>query len=403
MGGILEESLEDARLRLWMRLEPRRREIEDAALSQLCANPGSPGGEPTDGLRRAVSAGVEFGFAGIQRGGAGAGPVPPALLAEARQAARLGQPLDALLSRFLASYALLNDFVLEAAVECGPSPGSALRPTLGALAELLERVLVAVVGAYIREDHEWRRPSERRLIKSVRSLLAGERDDASELRYELDEWHVGAVARGEDATSALQELPGAIDRQLLLVRPEGRVTWSWFGGRQKIGVEEMAARISSHLLTDGLVALGEPAHGVEGWRLTHHQAIAAFAIAERGQAGVTRYADVALLASASEDRLLAHSLRQLYLAPLATGRNGGAVLRETLRAYFAAGRNVSSAASALGVSRQTVGNRLRTIEEMLGRTLESCAPEIELALRLEAVKETARPVEAPDDLVLWPD
>jgi len=58
-------------------------------------------------------------------------------------------------------------------------------------------------------------------------------------------------------------------------------------------------------------------------------------------------------------------------------------LRKTLRAYFTTGRNITSAASALGVSRQTVGNRLRVIEEKLGRTIESCAPEIEVALRLD--------------------
>lgn len=70
-------------------------------------------------------------------------------------------------------------------------------------------------------------------------------------------------------------------------------------------------------------------------------------------------------------------------APLADGRDGGLELRKTLRAYFTTGRNITSAASALGVSRQTVGNRLRVIEEKLGRTIESCAPEIEVALRLD--------------------
>jgi DNA-binding PucR family transcriptional regulator len=58
-------------------------------------------------------------------------------------------------------------------------------------------------------------------------------------------------------------------------------------------------------------------------------------------------------------------------------------LRHTLRAYFAAERNVSSAAAALGVTRQTVTNRLRVIEETLDRPLGVWATEIEAALRME--------------------
>ena len=60
----------------------------------------------------------------------------------------------------------------------------------------------------------------------------------------------------------------------------------------------------------------------------------------------------------------------------------GAVLRATLRAYFVAQRNVSSTASALGVSRKTVNSRLRTVEQGLGRTLDSCALELELGVTL---------------------
>jgi len=53
--------------------------------------------------------------------------------------------------------------------------------------------------------------------------------------------------------------------------------------------------------------------------------------------------------------------------------------------FFAAERNVSSAAMALGVNRNTVASRLRAIEERLGRSLGACAPDLEAALRLEEV------------------
>jgi DNA-binding PucR family transcriptional regulator len=133
------------------------------------------------------------------------------------------------------------------------------------------------------------------------------------------------------------------------------------------------------------LAIGEPGESLSGWRLTHQQARAALPIALRSPEGLVRYADVALLASTLQDDLLSTSLRQLYLVPLEQERDGGETLRETLRAYFAAERNVSSAAAALGVSRQAVNSRLRTIEEKLGRPLGGCAAELETALSMEQV------------------
>jgi hypothetical protein len=93
------------------------------------------------------------------------------------------------------------------------------------------------------------------------------------------------------------------------------------------------------------------------------------------------YADVALLASILRDDLVATSLHKLYLEPLERARDGGKVARETLRAYFAAERNISSTAAALGVDRRTVRNRIRAIEELLGRPLKGSVAELEIALR----------------------
>lgn len=97
----------------------------------------------------------------------------------------------------------------------------------------------------------------------------------------------------------------------------------------------------------------------------------------RGSKNVVRYADEALLASMMQDDLLVTSLFQLYLAPLADERDGGKALRQTLRAYFAAKGNVSSAATALQVSRKTITNRLALAEERLDRQLTSCSAELE--------------------------
>jgi DNA-binding PucR family transcriptional regulator len=158
--------------------------------------------------------------------------------------------------------------------------------------------------------------------------------------------------------------------------------WAWLGGRQRLAAGEVGRLLDSSEPCEVSLAIGEPGWGTEGWRLTHRQAQAALLIALQKPQRLTCYADVALLASVLRDDLLARSLVGIYLSPLGKGSRG-AVLRQTLRAYFAAERNASSTASALGVARHTVENRLRAIEQKLGRTLHTHQAELEVALRLE--------------------
>ena len=89
------------------------------------------------------------------------------------------------------------------------------------------------------------------------------------------------------------------------------------------------------------------------------------------------------------DRDLASSLYEIHLSPLDCDGAGGAVWRTTLRAYFAAGCNAATAASALGVDRRTVARRLQAIETRLGRRLHTCHAELEVALRLQELGEPA--------------
>jgi hypothetical protein len=57
-----------------------------------------------------------------------------------------------------------------------------------------------------------------------------------------------------------------------------------------------------------------------------------------------------------------------HLRLMARGEDVEGLMRGlATRAYFDAERNISSTAAALGVDRRTVRNRLRVIEELLGR------------------------------------
>lgn len=131
------------------------------------------------------------------------------------------------------------------------------------------------------------------------------------------------------------------------------------------------------------MGIGEPANAFPGWGRTHRQAKIVLPVAIHRSKPVVRYADVALLATTAGDDLLLDSFREIYLDPLTATRDGGQALRDALRAYFSQGRQISSAAKVLGVKRHTLRRRLDSVEELLGRTLDNCAAELELALRLE--------------------
>jgi DNA-binding PucR family transcriptional regulator len=121
--------------------------------------------------------------------------------------------------------------------------------------------------------------------------------------------------------------------------------------------------------------------------MSHRQAAAALPAARQLGETFIRYGGVALLAAAMKDELLASSLRELYLAPLSAMRDGGVRAKETLRAYFGAAGNSSSAAIALGVSRRTIATRMAAIEALLGRPVEEISAELETVLQLDRLQQ----------------
>jgi PucR C-terminal helix-turn-helix domain/GGDEF-like domain len=378
--------IEEIRSGLVARLRARRQEIEEATLTRVygVSEPiESEDPEYAHGLRIAVSAALDYGLAALERSEERAPPIPAVLLAQSRLAARAGVNLDTVLRRYLAGYTLMGDFVIQEAEKGGLLKGGSLQRLLRAQAALFDRLLAAVGEEYAREGCGRLGSPEQRRIERVKRLLAGELVDTSELGYELGGWHLGIVAVGPGAASALSELARACDRRLLSISREEGAVWAWLGSQRAFAGEQLESLLSSDWPGAVAVALGEPGEGISGWRATHRQAKAALPIALRGPEKAARYRDVALLASTLRDELLVSSLRDLYIDPLSQARDGGAVLRETLHTYFSTGRNSSSAASLLGVTRRTVTSRLRAIEEYLGRPLDVNTAEIEIALQLQ--------------------
>jgi DNA-binding PucR family transcriptional regulator len=367
------------------RLRERRAEIEQAALARVHSVSGSIGSsdpEYLEGLRAAVSAALDYGIDAIERPDDDPAPIPTVLFSQARLAVRHGVKLETVLRRYVAGYALLGDFLIEESARSGALDTVSLKELLRVQAVVLDHLLSAVSDEYAREAKARPRSTEQRRVERVERLLAGELLDTAELGYDLDAHHIGTISRGPGAAEATHELAKALDRRCLIVRRDESTVWGWFGSRET-DTDELERHVLESWPAQVSLAIGEPGLGFAGWRLTHRQAKAALPLAKAGAFGPVRYADVALLASIRQDDVLVASLRTLYLAPLAKASDGGAVLRETLRAYFATHRNVSSAAAILSVHRRTVANRLRAVEEHIGRSLDDCAVDLEMALRFD--------------------
>jgi hypothetical protein len=380
----------DVSTNLSIRLRGLLPKMKEATLTRISAidNPEAvTDASYFEGLQLAVSAALDHCLAVIDGGVAADGPIPVIILAQARAAARSGVSLGTVLHRCAAGHTLFHDFLMGAAAEEGLN-SSELRYLMRSQATLFDRLLAAARAEHGRESPRGDDSSESRLLRRVEQLLRGEMVDTTDIYYDFDAIHIGVVVTGSVEAEAIRDLAKSLNRRALVVQRREDTLWAWFGGRQGFDTRELDRAVSAKEWSAQVsLTIGEPGSGLAGWRLTHQQAQAALPIARRSSKPVRRYAEMALLSSMARDDLLVSSLHQLYLAPLEKERDRGKTLRDTLRAYFAAERNVSSAAIALGVKRHTVTRRLRAIEEKLGQPLSVCATEVDAALKLEDLRQ----------------
>jgi hypothetical protein len=372
-------------------LRERRSEIEEAIFARFRDVGFDPAaGEDAEyiaGARAAVAEAVDYGLRAIEQGEEWFGSIPPAAVAQARRAARNSVSLERVLLRYNAGHTLLEDFVMQAAENSAFSNQTiALRHVLRTQGALLDHFTSSIAHEYQHEIERAANSPELRRAEQVQRLLAGAPVDASELGYEFEAEHLGVIAMGARAGEAVRALSGGLNRELLTVTRSEETVWAWFGGQRMPAISEIERLASGKEAAGVALAMGEPERGIEGWRLTHRQAQAAMLVALRRPQRLTRYADVALLAAVLKDRELAKSLVEIYLAPL-DGQKNDAISRATLRAYFASGCNAATAAAALGVDRHTIQRRLQSIETRLGRLLQTCQAELEVALRLEELDD----------------
>lgn len=376
---------DDSHRALTLGLKSRREEIGQTIVARahaIDAPSRDTDPEYLEGLRLAIEAAIDDTIEAAGNGGAGSAPVPTPLLSQARLAARRRVPLETMLRRYLAGHAILGDFVVDEAGRQAVPPDT-LRLVLRSQAGRTDEVLAAISTCYVEEASSAHPLSTgRRRTEQVRRLLDGELVDPSGLAYDLDGWHVGLVIRGPGGDEAVGVITKGLDARRLVVSAEEENVWAWMGFRDRPEPQHLRPVTASEVPGNLRIGIGEPAQGHTGWRLTHEQARAALSVAIRRPETMLRYEDVALLASAMQDELLSSSLLQLYLRPLEEDEESGRELLTTLRAYLEADQSATSTGAALGISRNTVANRIRTIEKKVGYLTASRAARVLVALGL---------------------
>jgi DNA-binding PucR family transcriptional regulator len=240
------------------------------------------------------------------------------------------------------------------------------------------RLTRLVVAEYESERGSLLRRTEQRRAFLVRELLAGRDTGVEALGYDLSYHHLGAIAWGDAPDEALRRLAAHLDRTALVIDAGEGECWGWLGGVKPLrqGAEALPVEEGTRL------ALGDDEPGVAGFRQTHRQAAFARYAAEQLDAELVRYDDIALEALATADREAASAFAGRELRGLEGSGTRSEQLRQTLESYFECGQNAAAAAAALGVHQQTVGHRLRTIEERIGAQVNDRRAELEVALRV---------------------
>jgi hypothetical protein len=256
----------------------------------------------------------------------------------------------------------------------------------------VDRLSAALVEEFGTEREQMLRSAEQVRMDTVRAILDGGPVDAEtaslRLGYELRRHHVAMrVSSGASEVDGLDRAVGEAAAAL--------------GGGEPLVIASGAARFDVWCgsfdppATDALeryepppgvgVAFGKPSHGVTGFRSSHMEAKQAARICvllAPATNAVTSYARVELVSLLASDVPRARSFVVGQLGRLASTGGTEERLRETVLAFLVSGGSPTRVAEELFVHKNTVADRIRRAEEMLGRAVTKNPVELEAALTL---------------------
>jgi PucR-like helix-turn-helix protein/diguanylate cyclase with GGDEF domain len=300
---------------------------------------------------------------------------PAASAREARLAAQQSVPRAALTQSYRVGHAVFQEHFLVHGARVGCSL-AALRAVTRNMFTYVDWLLPLAEQEYDAERRRLDAAPDRAWFERVRRVLAGRFDE--DLGHPLDGAHVALVTRG--AEDVFATLAAALGTTGISVKTPHGEHWAWLAA-DDLAEDELGARLAQ-LDGVGVAGVGPVETGPKGFVASHRKARLACQLGARRGARVSRYADVALEALAFGGPDAAREFAQKELGTLASDDDRAAVLRDTLRVYFAEGASTPAAARALGIAERTVTYRLRRAEELIARPLSTRRTELETALRL---------------------
>jgi DNA-binding PucR family transcriptional regulator len=312
--------------------------------------------------------------------------LPPGAVEEALIAAQQRMPWTLIDRTYRIGHAVLWEQLLGK-VESWELDGSErvdlLRVTSHFLFQYVDHVTAGLAEVHQAERDRQIRGGERRRIAWVREVLADVAGAAGGGDYDLGRRHLAAIAWGAEPERAITDLGQRLEATVLVVPGQGATVWGWLGCTSIAPSWPDASR-RLRLPIDTFLAVGAPAAGADGFRLSHRQALEAARVLRLTGAPVGTYDDLSLEALVLRDERAARDFMRRELGPLLEDGKRTQILLETLRVYAGCNWNAASTGARLGVHERTVGYRLATIEERLGHPLAARRDEIGIALRLQA-------------------
>jgi GGDEF-like domain/PucR C-terminal helix-turn-helix domain len=316
-----------------------------------------------------------------------------------RRLVEVGLPLDVLMRSYPLAQAELTSWWIEHVADVVETVADQTALTC-ALVESCSRYMQfsaeRLSQVYAEEYARRSRSLSARKAQLVDRVIRGDAIDqdtaASQLGHALAGWQTAVVVWDETATDesppltrlevAAQLAADALGgRGALTIAPARGGLWAWIATRSRPDVDALDDGLLDSI--DGVrLAVGDPAEGLDGFRTSHHEALAAQRVAVLGGGRVTLYREVEVASIATRDLGAARRLVARELGALSADGESTERLRVVLRVYLAAGLNARAAGERLHMHRNTVLYHVRHAEQLLGHPVGDRLFELELALRL---------------------
>lgn len=332
---------------------------------------------------------------------------PTAAIEYAHRLAQRDVPLSALTRAYYLAQSMFLRVALEEVEQLELPEGTkieAVRGVANAIHSYIDWMLQRVTEAYGAEHRRWwsarATVNTSTILKVLRGEASSARSFAAETRYDIEQRHLAMIAWSADpagGVDAQHRLDHVVRKAATLLGSphtplatavDPTTMWAWVA-MPSAQIEPAARRAIDALVAESTgvrLALGGIAEGPAGFRRSHEQAAGARHVALT--AG--RYRSVPVVSDADPNIALASILlrdqpatlawmRQVLGAIAEPGETNAAV-RETLRVFYATGRNSSRTAELTGVHRNTVHRRVTRFEA--GHPGSASTDELEVALAL---------------------